>query len=485
VEVLIALANQYDGQDRYYLEAVGIAFRGREAALTPALMQSWPKEEWNRRVAGLLWVLGPPEALPTFTAIALDQKREPAARLIAVEALGGLNDLKAGAALARVVAEDNPGALVRPALTLLARKLPGPWRGLPKGMDPHGARLAEVAHRHVKDPALTAEAIALSRALGTRPLAQWMLSQPIPAARVAKSDPPKTADKPEQSRDWTRARLNPDGVIDVAAQRVPRADGVAYAATLINAKEGLTTRLWVGSPAGVKIWLNNKLVYQHSEQRLLAARQDAVPVTLAAGVNRLLVRTDAGAKGWGFIVELEDPLGRTTEVTDQSLPKLAAPASERLDPKKLPPDRELLALKGDADRGRQMFLRTRANCASCHKIKGEGGAAGVGPALDGLGVKMSREAILAEILRPSQSIGQQYYVWNVQTKDGKVTAGIIVEEQPDRLTLRDAQGKATTIRKADIEARTRSEVSLMPELLAGEFTRQELADLLQFLAELK
>ena len=42
-----------------------------------------------------------------------------------------------------------------------------------------------------------------------------------------------------------------------------------------------------------------------------------------------------------------------------------------------------------------------------------------------------------------------------------------------------------TIRKQDIEERTRSDVSLMPELLAGEFTRQELADLLQFLAELK
>jgi putative heme-binding domain-containing protein len=73
----------------------------------------------------------------------------------------------------------------------------------------------------------------------------------------------------------------------------------------------------------------------------------------------------------------------------------------------------------------------------------------------------------------------------VQTKDGKATAGIIVEDQPDRLSLKDAQGKVTTIPKQDIAERTRSEVSLMPELLAGEFTRQELADLLQFLAELK
>jgi putative heme-binding domain-containing protein len=312
-----------------------------------------------------------------------------------------------------------------------------------------------------------------------------MLSQPFPAAKVAKSYPPETADKPEQARDWTRARLNPGGAIDVAAQRSPRADVVAYAATLINTKEGFSTRLWVGSSAGIKIWLNNKLVYVQAAERSLTAREDSVPVTLDGGLNRLLVKTDAGAKGWGYLVELEDPLGRATEITDQSLPKISAPASERLDPKKLPPDRELLALKGDPERGRQVFLRSKANCASCHKIKGEGGASGVGPTLDALGVKMSREAILAEVLRPSQSIGQQYYVWNVQTRDGKTTAGIIIEEQPDRLTLKDAQGKMTTIRKQDIEERTRSDVSLMPELLAGEFTRQELADLLQFLAELK
>jgi putative heme-binding domain-containing protein len=481
-DVLVALANQYDGQDRYYLEAVAIACRGQEAAFTRALLQSWSRDEWNRRIAGLLWVLGPPEALPTFVSIALDSKREPAARLIAVEALGGLNDPKAGSTLARLLAGEPPPELVRPTLAFLARKIPGPWRSLAKGAD--GARLADIALGLAKNPQLHPESLALSRTLGTRPLVQWMLSQPLPSSK-RKSDRPEQAAAPEQGRDWARARLNADAVIDVAAQRSPRTAVAAYAATLINARESFATRLWLGSSAGIKVWLNGKLLHERSGERSLSARQDSVPVTLRAGLNRLLVRVEAGGRNWDYIVEIEDPLGRALEVTDQSLPKISAPASERIDPKKLPPDRELLALKGDAERGRRVFLRTKANCASCHRVKDEGGATGIGPALDGLGVKMSREAILAEILRPSQSIGQQYYVWNIQTKDGKTTAGIIIEEQPDRLTLKDAQGKATTLRKQDIEERTRSEVSLMPELLAGEFTRQELADLLQFLAELR
>jgi putative heme-binding domain-containing protein len=184
-------------------------------------------------------------------------------------------------------------------------------------------------------------------------------------------------------------------------------------------------------------------------------------------------------------VELEDPLGKVAEATDASLPKVSAPASERLDPKKLPPDRELLALKGDAGRGRQVFLRSTANCASCHKIKGEGGEAGVGPSLDGLGAKMGRDAILSEILRPSQSIAQGYYQWTIVTRKGLALSGIITEETPERIVLKDAQGKATTVAKTDIDERTRSDVSIMPELLVGELTRQDLADLLQYLADLK
>jgi putative heme-binding domain-containing protein len=71
------------------------------------------------------------------------------------------------------------------------------------------------------------------------------------------------------------------------------------------------------------------------------------------------------------------------------------------------------------------------------------------------------------------------------TKKGSTVTGIIAEETPEKLVLKDAQGKATTIAKNDIEERTRSDVSLMPEQLLAELTRQELADLLQFLAELK
>ncbi len=50
----------------------------------------------------------------------------------------------------------------------------------------------------------------------------------------------------------------------------------------------------------------------------------------------------------------------------------------------------------------------------------------------------------------------------VQNKDGTLTSGTVVEEQPDRLVLRDAQGKVTAIAKQDIKDRRTD---------YGEFTR--------------
>jgi putative heme-binding domain-containing protein len=482
-DVLITLANQYDGQDRFYLEAVGIAFRGRGTSLVPALIESWPKDEWSRRVAGLLWVLGPPEALPRFVAVASDRQRDVSGRLIAVEALGGLSDIKAGEALASLLSTDATPELVQPMLQLLAMNTRGPWKGLSRN-----AGLQPALERLLSNPRLRADAIAVSRNLGTRPLAQWMLSQPFPSPKgtgFSKSLPPESLDKPELERDWTRAQPRPDGVVDVAAQRSPNTAVVAYAVSLVNAKTAGDGRLWVGSSGGIKLWVNGKLVHEKAGSRELAARQDVVPVRFEAGVNRILVKAEQKPTGWSFVVELDNSDNRLPETTDAALPKIAVSPGQRLDPKQLPPDRELLALKGDANRGRQVFLRSKANCASCHKVNGEGGANGVGPALDGIGVKMGRDAILSEILRPSQSIAPQYYQWTILTKKGTTSTGVIVEESAERMVLKDAQGNATTVVVADIEERTRSDVSIMPELLVGELSRQDLADLLQFLADLK
>ena len=57
IPVLVKLADQYDGKDRWYLEAIGIGATGREEALLAA----WKKDGKNKDEAvakGLTWRLG-------------------------------------------------------------------------------------------------------------------------------------------------------------------------------------------------------------------------------------------------------------------------------------------------------------------------------------------------------------------------------------------------------------------------------------------
>ena len=59
--------------------------------------------------------------------------------------------------------------------------------------------------------------------------------------------------------------------------------------------------------------------------------------------------------------------------------------------------------------------------------------------------------------------------------------GLIVEQTPEAITLRDAKGERTQVARSEIEELKESDVSLMPESLYKEFTPQQLRDLFSFL----
>jgi putative heme-binding domain-containing protein len=151
----------------------------------------------------------------------------------------------------------------------------------------------------------------------------------------------------------------------------------------------------------------------------------------------------------------------------------------------LPPIRDLVRLGGDANQGRAVFARGGASgaCASCHRVQGQG--QWVGPDLSTIGTKYGKEELLRSILYPSAAIGYNSKSNVLALADGRILTGLVVEEAPDRIVLKTADGKRQVIRPADVEDRKVSEVSLMPEGLAGAMTDRELVDLLAFLSTLK
>ncbi|MFO0957464.1 MAG: c-type cytochrome [Isosphaeraceae bacterium] len=160
--------------------------------------------------------------------------------------------------------------------------------------------------------------------------------------------------------------------------------------------------------------------------------------------------------------------------------------------KPLPPLNELIRRQGDPNKGREVFFATRANaaansgataCGACHRVQGRG--QWVGPDLSTIGSKYGRDELLRSILNPSAAIGYNYVTTAVALKDGQVLTGLTVEDTPEKVVLKTADGRRLVIRTGDIEERATSEVSLMPEGLAQSLTEQELVDMLAFLEGLK
>ncbi len=135
---------------------------------------------------------------------------------------------------------------------------------------------------------------------------------------------------------------------------------------------------------------------------------------------------------------------------------------------------------GDVRRGQKVFLSSKAACSACHAIGYLGGR--VGPDLTRIGRVRSKLELLEAIIDPSASIIRSYEPVLVMTKEGKVINGLIQRETAEELELVTGPNQTVTVRRADIEAMRVSNVSIMPAGLDQQLSRQELADLLEFLA---
>jgi len=74
--LILELARAWDGKDRFYLEALGIAV-GQVAARREVLLGDFDKHfsTWDAKTAGLLWELRPPQAVKMIGKHLSDPKR--------------------------------------------------------------------------------------------------------------------------------------------------------------------------------------------------------------------------------------------------------------------------------------------------------------------------------------------------------------------------------------------------------------------------
>jgi HEAT repeat protein len=84
---------------------------------------------------------------------------------------------------------------------------------------------------------------------------------------------------------------------------------VAYALTWIHSSVKQNVCLEMGSDDGIKVWLNNSIVFAKNIGRPLEADSDEADVTLNQGWNRLVLKVTQNTGGWGYCIRFTSPGG--------------------------------------------------------------------------------------------------------------------------------------------------------------------------------
>jgi putative heme-binding domain-containing protein len=221
-------------------------------------------------------------------------------------------------------------------------------------------------------------------------------------------------------------------------------------------------------------------------QRLLQAYPALTPgvrgellLALAARPERteaLMAALEQGAVG---IRDLSPALrARLLNHPDEALRERAARllAAQALGPRSevLAVYTQALRLAADAAEGRRVFRR---ECASCHRLQGEGHA--VGPDLAAIRHRTPEE-LLVHILDPNREVAPEFTAYVVVQLDGRLATGLVAAETATSLTLRRAEGQEETILRENIESLTTAG-SLMPEGIEQRISPAEMAHLLAYL----
>jgi putative membrane-bound dehydrogenase-like protein len=470
--LILALAKRYDGKDRFYLAAIGIAV-GHDKARREAILADFDKQfpDWNEKVANLIWELRPPSVMPRLERQLQDESSPARQRVQIVDVLAGAPETAFGDILLRTLTTRLPAAVRDHIVQHLETALPAKWRDL-RSSPALAHAIDELWSGTDTKPAALA-LIAASNKLDAIPRIQKVASDATQPAAV------------RRAAVQTLGRL-PSREAVAALKSLTTANGDPLAIAAAQAL-GDQIPMWSQGPGtrpALQI-LEALTLDGHIDAELRRAAATTLAQTRPGAIWLLAGDTRNRLPG-----DVRPEIGRLLrnspyqDLRDRAVQDFPPPA--RLDVKKLPSIAGLAQRRGDAHRGRELIaasVKGELQCLKCHTIHGSGG--NVGPDLSAIGKKASRENLLESILLPSKAIADQYLTWNIETKNGVVISGLLVEDRADHITIRDVNAKDWKIDKKDIESRAKSPTSLMPNDLIAYLTEDDLLDIVEYLLTLK
>jgi len=170
-------------------------------------------------------------------------------------------------------------------------------------------------------------------------------------------------------------------------------------------------------------------------------------------------------------------------VQKEAEPLLAQISVDSASRKRRLDDIEKSLAAGDHRRGQNIFNGTKAACSTCHPVGYLGGQ--IGPDLTRIGAIRTERDLLEAILYPSVSFARGFEPMIITMKDGEEHSGLVRRETSDSVVLVSGPANEQRLARSDISEMRPGTVSVMPEGLDQQLSRQEMADLVAFLRALK
>ena len=440
------LAQQHDGKDRWYLEALGIGSAGNEDACFDAWFAT-VGNHWNTPGGrDILWRLRSKKSA-AYLAQILEDPAVPTGDkprfLRAFDFLGASPEKQA--ALVELARHGPTAAIVREALLRLQGS--------------SSPELAGVVKTALENARGTPQFVDLAHDFGAAGEGAALLDTAVAIA----TDPAANAAVALLYQD-----SDADKIIDAALAGEHAAGVVAVLGSSGHARaHARLVALVSNAPAALEL--------RQQALRSLAGTQAG-----AAAIVQL-------AKGQQLPAELAPVAASALRLVQY--PTLTSdidtlfPAPAALGGKPLAAIPELVKIPGDVANGRAIFARPASSCIICHRI----GALGVdvAPALSAIGAKLSKEQLFDAILNPNASLSMGFETTQLGLKDGSAGLGIVRSETADELVLALPGGSTRKFRKSDITTREKLTTSLMPSGLNQALSQADLVDLVEYLASLK
>lgn len=142
-----------------------------------------------------------------------------------------------------------------------------------------------------------------------------------------------------------------------------------------------------------------------------------------------------------------------------------------------------LLVGGNVNEGRGVvYWNSAGQCVRCHSVGSQQGA-DVGPNLDGVGARLSRESILLSLVAPSAEYAAGYGTAVITKTDGEVISGVLIRETDNQYHLQTERVEPVRISKGNVED-IKMAPSAMPNM-TYVLSRREIRDVVEYLSQLQ